>query len=185
MADHKGIGNIKWTQAKLDKLRRLGVVTTRGGKHFIDDREIVLPQDVNEKLEEVYREEVPPNCGILRLKAYIDQRYAGVRRKQITDFLQHRPNYVRFQRLHNISHTLAIVVSAPGKRFQIDHKSFPVSGPPQGGYTGMMVAVDLYSHKAWVYPHRGDETSQTNRTAMQHLLDHDLPPERQHKIGAK
>lgn len=171
---NRSLQMLKWTPDKVTLLQAL--ITVKGKRIYIKDgegrqRQIVLPGEEDGVLKEVF-EDLPPNMGIQKAYPYITERYTGITRDKVFDFMRKNKYYQQFHQRRNASHSKAIISENPGKRWQVDYFYMPQSVPHEGrSYKGALMIVDTYTKLVQIKPIWGDEDSKKDAAAMTEFLD--------------
>ena len=119
---NRSLQKIQWSPQKVSLLHRL--IQVKGKHLYIQGRQIVLPGEEAKVLEKEF-ERLPPNMGIKKAYPYIAQKYTGITREALFEWMKSRKAYQEFAMRRKPSHSKAIVSKSPGKRVQIDYFAMP------------------------------------------------------------
>ena len=137
-----------WTREKAEASK---LVEWRDGTPYIDDKELVFSDQVQDILKKEYKE-VPPSTGYLRWFSLLQKKFAGIRRAQVATFLANQEGRQLYRRLLRPSASKAIVAKGPGVRFQCDIKYLPETRFGGRKVIGIAVFIDNYSKMLFAYP---------------------------------
>lgn len=142
-----------WTK---EKAQAATYVTWKDGKPFIGDREIIYKgTDIGPILEKVF-EELPPAIGGQKFYSYIQQRYVGIRRDDISAWLNKQSSHQIYRQSRKARTGKSVSSSHPGTRWVLDVKNLPSKTWKGKYYSGVLIAVDPFSKFVVLVP-VGDE----------------------------
>jgi transposase InsO family protein len=151
----------RWTREKAENDPS---VQQRDGRFYLQDKEIIMPEDAISVIAREYESgNVPPSTGYLRFYSYLQTKYWNLRREMIMYWLANAEARQLYRRLHRPSTTRAIVAKGPGIRISSDVKYLPVAYKGSRKLIGFVVVIDNYSKFVKAYPVTGESAEELQR----------------------
>jgi transposase InsO family protein len=153
---------IRWSP---EKARRLPWVSWKGNQPYVEDRAIVMPDQVEDVLRSEYRN-VPPTIGAVRWVGLLEKKYVGIRRRMVKAFLSNQEAHQLYRKVNRASTTQITAAKTPLRRWQVDYGNFGKEGQYtyQGiTYVSFLVIVDTFTKLCFLYPVRAESAEETIR----------------------
>ena len=180
MANLKVLNAKRWTRQTVEvaTIRALGEegeevlgFHVHQGKLYVGELEVVPREDVDRVLQELYDDpRTGANPGRDRLYARVKERYVGISRRRVQDFLRQQETYqlhlaVRRQRV-----VQPVVASRPLERWQMDLIDLSEFKAVNNGYQYALTVVDVFSKHAWARALKNKE-GRTVARALERVLE--------------
>jgi hypothetical protein len=88
---------------------------------------------------------VPPSLGYNRFYSWVKRRYLGIRRADLTAFLNSQEGRQKYRRLFKPSKARVVTSKAPGIRWIMDIKFLPEVRLRNKFFVGVAVIIDAFS----------------------------------------
>lgn len=169
----KGLAKLVFTKQRIEYM---DWVEKRDGGYYVDNdgvKEIVLTDDA-EGIERILKQcyqQCPPNTGYLKFYSFVSQRYVGVRRQVLLEFLQRQEPKMEHARLLGRSQTGVTRTHSVGANFVTDVKYMVDVRYKNKQYIGTLSIIDTFSKMLFSYPISTTSTAESIRVFKQWFED--------------
>lgn len=128
--------------------------SVRNGKLYYRDGEVVVSDEVEDKLKELISKPATRRLGVRTFHSIVAQQYEGISRTLVEKFLSSLSTYQHYRPekpnvpQHRIFHNVADMVF-------IDFIDIQKDSSHNKRFEYVLTAVDGFSKKAWCFPVRG------------------------------
>jgi transposase InsO family protein len=155
-------------------------VTRDGDNYLHQGRLIVFTRQQAQKVLEAELEKIPESTGYLRFFSYIRQKYEGIRRVHVQEFLKNSEAHQLYTRRHKPSTTRVSVPKRPGVRWQTDIAYLPEARQGSKALTGICVIIDLFSKYVRAYAITSESAAELQRVFQTFFKD--IGPEKAKRV---
>jgi hypothetical protein len=139
----------RWTVAKA---KEAAYVTERDDGFYVGDRRIVMDAADRADVLEKFWQSIPPSTGYLRAYSLLVQKYLGISRAQLQQFISARPDRQKYRRVQKPA---AAVATAPKRPLAVWSMDF-CKLPAHRDYNYCLVLVDDFSGLVYLTDAKGE-----------------------------
>jgi transposase InsO family protein len=136
---------------------------------YIGRRRIIYYEDVDKTIKEELPKiwaDLPSNSGRDRVNRIVSDKFIGLPRAKIFEWMKGQEDYQRSQPILKVSRTQSIITSEPDSIWQSDvftMSKFPKNESIENSYSKVLIVIDNFSKKIWIRAMRTDNTNEIIR----------------------
>lgn len=161
------LNHFKWDEEKAKKMPF--VRFNENNIPFIGSRQIIYYEDIDKTIKEEMPKiwfDIPSNSGRDRVNRIVSDKFIGLPRAKIFEWMKGQEDYQRSQPILKVSRTQSIITSEPDSLWQSDvftMSKFPKNESIENSFSKVLMVVDNFSKKIWIRPMRTDNTNEIIR----------------------
>ncbi len=136
---------------------------------------VVKPSEIDNILAEEYKNDNALGKGITLFYKYITQRYIGITRENVKQFLINQPNYQLTLRKQRII-SKPIIAQYPNQKWQIDLIDMNQYVKNNKNFRYILNCVDIFSRKIWMRPLKKKESTNTKNSLENIITNINIKP---------